>query len=270
MGRRNVIRLGGTARSPEDARELHRMGLSFAEIPLTDPVRFLQHVESYQKLKDRWGLAYLCHGPREGDPNNMDTLEHVYLPSLLQVLSLMPRLDMKLLTIHLWLDGRFLRPDVIAYKVGFLQRLLNISDNLDITVCIENLSENADHLSEVFETLPSLRMTLDLGHAQLLTRTNTGFGFMERFPERIHHVHLHDNMGGSSVADDLHLPLGQGSIDFERLFQGLFRIGYHRTLTLELRPQEIQQNLDTVKQRLTDAGFMIERTDTEAPDMAPR
>lgn len=262
--RENLIRLGGTARSPGDVMELDRMGLQFAEIPMTDPDRFLPQIEGYRNLTDKLSLTYLCHGPREGDPNNVDTLETVYLPKLLKILSLMSQLEMRLLTIHLWLDPRFVRPDVIAYKVGFLKRLLKTSDDSGITVCIENLSENAAHLSGVFEALPSLNMTLDLGHAQLLAAQNTGFGFMERFPERIHHIHLHDNLGGTSVADDLHLPVGKGIIDFEGLFKDLSRIGYNRTITLELRPDEIRDNLGTVKQRLADAGFRVEGADTDS------
>jgi sugar phosphate isomerase/epimerase len=255
--RGNLIHLGGTARSPGDAMELHRMGLQFAEIPITEPEPFSHRIGEYQTLMDESGLTYLCHGPREGDPNNVDTLETVYLPKLLKILSLMPQLKMRLLTIHLWLDPRFVNPDVIAYKVGFLKRLLKTADDVGITVCIENLSENAAHLSGVFETLPSLHLTLDLGHAQLLTAQNTGFGFMQKFPERIRHIHLHDNLGGTSVADDLHLPVGKGIIDFEGIFKNLSLIKYNRTITLELKPDEIRENLDPVKQRLADAGFRV-------------
>jgi sugar phosphate isomerase/epimerase len=233
--RENSIQVGGTARSPEDAMELHRMGLQFAEIPITDPEPLSRRINEYQALMGQSGLTYLCHGPREGDPNNVDTLETVYL----------------------WLDPRFVNPDVIAYKVGFLKRLLKTSDALGITVCIENLSENAAHLSGVFETLPCLGLTLDLGHAQLLTVQNTGFGFMQKFPERVKHIHLHDNLGGTSVADDLHLPVGKGIIDFEGLFRNLRLIGYNRTITLELKPDEIRDNLKTVTQRLADAGFRV-------------
>jgi len=205
----------------------------------------------------------LCHGPREGDPNNVDTLETVYLPKLLKILLIMPQLDMRLLTIHLWADPRFVSPDVIAYKVGFLKRLLNRADASGITLCIENLSENATHLSVIFEALPSLNLTLDLGHAQLLTAQNTGFGFMERFPGRIRHVHLHDNLGGTSVKDDLHLPVGKGIIDFEGIFKALRLIGYDRTMTLELRPHEIRENLGTVRQRLNDSGFRVQGGDVD-------
>ena len=43
----------------------------------------------------------------------------------------------------------------------------------------------------------------------------------ENYPERIKHIHLHDNLGGDSEKDDLHLPVGQGNINFREIFQGL-------------------------------------------------
>jgi sugar phosphate isomerase/epimerase len=254
---RNMMQIGGTARRPEDVWELHRMGLQFVEIPVADPDLFEQHIVDYQKALEETGVASLCHGPREGDPNNVDTLETVYLPKLLKTLSIMPQLNMRLLTIHLWVDPRFVSPDIIAHKVEFLKRLLNRADASGIRVCIENLSENATHLSRIFEVLPSLNLTLDLGHAQLLTAQNTSFGFMERFPERVQHIHLHDNLGGTSVKDDLHLPVGKGIIDFDGIFKKLSLIGYNRTMTLELRPEEIRENLDTVTKRLADSGFRV-------------
>jgi sugar phosphate isomerase/epimerase len=254
---RNRIHLGGTARSPADVSALHRMGLEFAEIPIADPEQFPRRIGEYQAIMDKLGITYLCHGPREGDPNNVDTLETVYLPKLLKIVSIMPQLNMRLLTIHLWVDTRFVNPDVIVHKVGFLKRLLNRADASGITVCIENLSENAMHLLRIFEALPSLNLTLDLGHAQLLTAQNTSFGFMERFPDRIQHIHLHDNLGGTSVKDDLHLPVGKGIIDFDGIFKKLSLIGYNRTMTLELRPEEIRENLDTVTKRLVDSGFRV-------------
>lgn len=249
------IHLGGTARSPDDVVLLNELGLQFAEIPITNPEKFLSHIENYQDLREDLGLYYLCHGPREGDPNNADTLENTYLPKLMHILSIMPQLEMRLLTIHLWLDPRFVVPDLIAYKVGFLKRVLQRAGDSDITICLENLSETAEHMAPIFGALPSLNLTLDLGHAQLLSDKNTSFGFIEKFPGRIRHIHLHDNLGGASSDDDLHLPVGKGVVDFDGIFRRLNQIGYDRTMTLELKPAEIKESLGTVKQLLADSGF---------------
>jgi len=255
------IHLGGTARSPEDAAALFEMGLQFAEIPIPHPERFASSISEYRRLMERSDRYYLCHGPREGDPNDCRSLENIYLPKLVKILAIMPELKMRILTIHFWLDPRYVKPDVIVYKVGFLKRVLRTAGDSGIRICLENMSENATHLSPVFEALPTLNMTLDLGHAQLLTTQNTSFGFMQSFPERIRHIHLHDNRGGNTPADDLHLPVGKGIIDFDGIFKNLACIRYHRTITLELKPLEIQGNLAAVKERLAHAGLTLQDTD---------
>jgi len=253
--KRAAIHLGGTARSSDDVVLLNELGLQFAEIPITNPEKFLSHIENYQDLRNDLGLYYLCHGPREGDPNNTDTLENTYLPKLMHILSIMPQMKMRLLTIHLWLDPRFVAPEVIAYKIGFLKRVLQRAGDSGITLCIENLSENAEHMAPIFDALPSLNLTLDLGHAQLLWDQNTSFGFIEKFPDRIRHIHLHDNIGGDSNTDDLHLPVGKGAVDFDGIFCKLNQIKFDGTLTLELKPAEIKENLGSVKQLLNTSGF---------------
>ncbi len=244
------IHLGGTARTPEDVVSLHRLGLRFAEVPIKDPKRFVDDLDRYRAVRDETGLYYLCHGPREGDPNDLETLENVYFPKLTEVIALMSELRMRLLTVHLWMDPRFMKPETIEYKIDFLKRLLEIARPAGITVCLENLSESAEHMAQVFSALPELKMTLDLGHAELLSERNTSFGFLQQYPERIQHMHLHDNRGGDSPDDDLHLPIGHGSIDFKTIFEAIKAARYRGTMTLELRPDEIEQCLGYVKKLL--------------------
>jgi sugar phosphate isomerase/epimerase len=241
------IHLGGTAKSPKDVRRLHALGLQFAEIPIKDPLAFSGQVERYQGLREDLGIYYLCHGPSEGDPKNLSTLEGIYLPKVLALLPLAERLGMTLLTVHLWIDPRFVPTETILFKIDLLGRILERAAQRGITVCLENLSENASHMEGPLAALPDLNLTLDMGHGQLLSEENTSYGFIERHPGRIKHVHLHDNRGGLSPLDDLHLPPGKGIIDFERIFRELEKIDYTRTMTLELTPPEINRSLGRVK-----------------------
>ena len=241
------ILLGATARAPEEVLLLQGLGLDFGEITISDPTGFSALKDRYREISRSTGLFYLCHGPREGDPNDTQTLETVYFPKLLQVLSIMPELDMRLLTMHLWMDSRYVSEKTIAYKIGFLERLVEEAQGRGLTVCIENLSESASDLGEVFASIPRLNLTLDLGHAELLSEENTSFGFIEKFPERIKHIHLHDNFGGSSAKDDLHLPVGEGKIKFKKIFQKLHAAAYEGTVTLELRPGQVESCLEHVR-----------------------
>jgi sugar phosphate isomerase/epimerase len=109
------------------------------------------------------------------------------------------------------------------------------------------MSEKASDLLIPLQEIPSLGLTLDLGHAQLLTDENTSYEFIKKYAKRIRHIHIHDNRGGNSHLDDLHLPPGEGVIEFQRIFKHLLRAGYSRTVTLELKPREIERCLTTVK-----------------------
>ncbi len=246
------IDLGGTAHNPGDIQALHELGLKFAEIPIVNPDEFHDLKEIYLRLKERTGIYYLCHGPREGNSNNIPLLENIYLPKLIEVIKIMPELDMDLLTIHLWLDPRFVTKKVIEYKTKLLKALVETAGDSGITVCLENLSERASDLEYAFETLPLLGLTLDLGHAQLLSPVNNSFSFIARYPDRIRHIHLHDNRGGNSAKEDLHLPVGKGDIDFDEIFKKLEEIRYNRTIALELKPKDIRKCINYVKRLLHD------------------
>jgi len=248
------IALGGTARSPEDVTSLYDLGLQFAEIPINHPSKFAPLVPIYQGLQTSLGIYYLCHGPKEGDPNDVKAIEKTYLPKVLDLFPIMQSLSMQILTIHLWLDRRFVRKESLESKGEILKSIVDKADEYQVTVCIENLSEEATDLEPVFREIPSLMMTLDLGHGELLCEKNRSLGFIERHPDRIKHVHIHDNRGGSSHTDDLHLPPGEGVIDFKTLFAALRRIHYDRTVTLELKPQEIRKCLGHVLELVCGAS----------------
>jgi sugar phosphate isomerase/epimerase len=143
-----------------------------------------------------------------------------------------------------------MKPDVLLFKIDLLNRILERADELGIEVCIENLSERVSDLEDALNRLPLLNLTLDLGHAQILTKKNTSHEFIEKYPDRIKHIHIHDNRGGNSPRDDLHLPVGDGIIDFISIFKGLGSINYQRTMTLELKPSQIRKCLSHVKDLL--------------------
>jgi sugar phosphate isomerase/epimerase len=254
-GDRRKIRLGGTARSLEHVEFLHSLGLQFAEITISNPATFSSVIPEYKNLKERLGISYVCHGPREGDPNDVRQLEKEYLPKVLGILPLIAELDAPHLTLHLWLDTRFVNEESITFKVDLLGRIIREATERGVLVCLENLSETASHLSAAFDVLPSLYLTLDLGHAQLLTEVNRSYEIIEQYPERIKHVHLHDNQGGHSAMDDSHLPPGEGMIDFGKILEKLREMDYDRTISLELKPHEIERCLGDVRALLSRSGL---------------
>jgi sugar phosphate isomerase/epimerase len=83
---------------------------------------------------------------------------------------------------------------------------------------------------EVFKSFPELRLTLDIGHANLGAGKNRSFEFIQLYGHRIGHVHANDNFG----KDDNHLPIGAGIIDFKKILKDLNQAGYDETMTLEV------------------------------------
>ena len=62
---------------------------------------------------------------------------------------------------------------------------------------------------------------------------------------------MHDNHGGKTVKDDLHLPLGEGRVDYPRIFSMLSEKGYRHTVTMELKPEEMPGTKQKIEQYLS-------------------
>lgn len=239
---------GARAYSLDAVEFLAEAGFEFAEIDWKDPRLASAELAELATLRDRYGIGYLAHGPNERDPFDVDEIIAGMGPSVCQLLDLAPKLGITVYTQHLWLDPRFMSAEAIARKLDVLETWGKHAIRAGVTLCIENLSEHAEHFAPAFRRLPELRLTLDLGHGEILSRPNAAFDFVARFPDRIRHVHLHDNHGGTEDKDDLHLPIGEGSIDFAAILRELQATGYDGGLSFELTPAHVEQSRDTIRE----------------------
>jgi sugar phosphate isomerase/epimerase len=102
--------------------------------------------------------------------------------------------------------------------------------------------------------------------------------FIERFPERIHHVHMKDaatTLDGYSGILSSHLPfgdhrrgwdfrsVGRGEIDFDAIIRALNRVGYHGPLSVEWE----DSGMDRVRGGRESAGA-VKQMDFEPPSTA--
>ncbi|MQB01562.1 MAG: TIM barrel protein [Actinobacteria bacterium] len=110
-----------------------------------------------------------------------------------------------------------------------------------VTVMVENLDRlfsSVEDLQPIFEAVPKARFHLDVGHANLnlgLRGKNRTPDLVAAFGDRLAHVHVSDNRGG---AEDLHLPLGAGTVDWRSAIRTLKEAGYAGTVTLEVFSRE--------------------------------
>ncbi|MFN2488193.1 MAG: sugar phosphate isomerase/epimerase family protein [Actinomycetota bacterium] len=110
-----------------------------------------------------------------------------------------------------------------------------------VRLMVENIDRTfskAEEMRVILDAVPEARLHLDVGHANLrlgLGEPNRTQTFLDAFGDRLAHVHVSDNRGG---AEDLHLPLGAGGIDWRAVIAALKRARYDGTVTLEVFSRE--------------------------------
>jgi sugar phosphate isomerase/epimerase len=242
-----MVTIGGRAHTLEEIREICMLGLPFVEMSLDDPQSVLNWIPALLTMKEDYGITYLAHYPNEDNPFDVGILSEKFVPRIKALMDLSVKLAIHKATIHFWIDKRWAPEGLIPLKLELLKEIVGYASNSGIVICIENLSERAESFQVAFDAIDDLRMTLDIGHAELLARKNTSFGFIERCFERIAHVHVHDNRGGTSVKDDLHLALGQGSVDYQKIISSLLRSGYDSTITMEVKPPDMASTKEALQ-----------------------
>jgi sugar phosphate isomerase/epimerase len=242
--------LGGHVKAPGDLRVLQDLCFDFGELVFGDSKDRLSWRDSGVTSPLDSGFFLIAHGPAEGPPNDADRILNRYLPALKDSVDTAAIMGMDLLTIHLWMDSRFVKPRIMDLKKKVLRDLVGYAGEMKVTISLENLSEPASDLQPIIEAVPGLVLTLDVGHAQLLTKQNRSFEIIEHLGGCIRHVHLHDNRGGQGADDDLHLPIGEGIIDFPAILNRLLTAGYEGTMTLELETEDLDSARQSVQQMI--------------------
>jgi sugar phosphate isomerase/epimerase len=123
------------------------------------------------------------------------------------------------------------RADVIAANAEAVAELADAAAARGLTLMVENLGPGfgtvAD-LTPLLDAHPAVRFHFDVAHAHL--GGNRTAELLAAFGDRLAHVHASDNFG----VDDLHLPLGAGSIVWADVVAALHAVGYGGTVTLEV------------------------------------
>jgi len=242
------VLIGGRSHTVAEAEFIAQSGFPFIEISIRSLTEFRRDIASLRHLQEQFGIFYLAHGPEEHDTWEPEKLRANFLPRIRALLACAAELSITVFTLHFWLDRRYIGDDIAAEKIEILKAMAGHAEERGIKLCIENLSEQVSDFSPVFAAIEGLGMTLDVGHGELLTARNTAYEFAAGWPQRIRHVHLHDNRGGDTVQDDLHLPPGEGVIDFTAILGCLREQGYDRTMTLEIPPEFLRSGKSMIEQ----------------------
>lgn len=128
----------------------------------------------------------------------------------------------------------FQERDIIRVWSRALSVLVPFAEQQGIQLILEHFiidRRTINILDEIFRQFEPLGFHLDIGHANLGSETNYTQKLLERYGNRLSHIHMSDNKGGTS---DLHLPLYCGTIHWEEIIRMLKAAKYDGTITLEV------------------------------------
>jgi sugar phosphate isomerase/epimerase len=200
-------------------------GYDYAELGLGLPIGPLDVFKD--KLKTLRNILPLYSGHLPGCYNKE---ERETCEKYIEILS---DKGIKLFIIHLYAQNLPTNEN-LEFKIKSLQDLADFAKEKDSILALENTEEDIMTLKKVFDRIPTIDFCLDIGHANLVPIGSKAVDLINQFGKLLKHIHMHDNIGGDSEKHDIHLPIGEGNINFKPIFERLKEINYSGNITIEL------------------------------------
>lgn len=209
-----------------ELQNLKSVWYDFAELDLGHPIELNEElIENISKAKEFLPIL-VGHLPEiDFKKEEIDKCK-----SFISVLS---KLNINIFVVHLFCRNLSTK-DNLETKISGLQELADFARSNNSILVLENTEEDSIILKEVFDRIPNLNFCLDIGHANLFAEENRSIELIENFGWILSHIHAHDNKGWYSENSDLHLPIGEWNIDFEKIINKLKEIDYTGNITLEI------------------------------------
>jgi len=180
-----------------------------------------------------------------------DQIRQTSLKRLKKSISLSGELDSPIWVFHSGLENRLSRfYSDLSWEMNLksVRELLAFAKQRNVQITIENglatssfLLSSVEDFDRFYNDLreEELGLTLDVGHANINGQI---FRFIDRYAEKIVHIHLHDNHGDS----DEHLGVGRGNIDWAEVIQALYEKNYRGALIIESE-KDIEYSLEKIR-----------------------
>lgn len=194
------------------------------------------NIVKIKNLLEKYHLEAIGHtNPHLPSIFPIDTIRDACINELKKSLEFFALLQIKKVNIHPFYYGsHFSDEEIVAANLKILKIISDFAKNFDVTLMLENSVHpfaNAHQFKKATEILPDLKVHLDIGHCNLTEDIEeTVQDFFNVYGKKITHLHIHDNHG----KEDEHLPLGCGTIDWEKIIQIIKSAHYDGTITLEV------------------------------------
>ena len=241
-----------------ELEEFAALGFDYLELTLDPPEAHYSQVRNMQsklmKELQRRGMGLICHMPTFVSLADLtDSIRQASVGEVLASLETAAALEPLRIVLHpAHIGGMapFVMDLARQHAFDSLAAIVDKADELGVTLCLENMFPRSrfcvepDDFQLAFDRFPGLRMTLDIGHGCIGSpRGKRVLQFIDRFAERIEHLHVSDNFG----QQDDHLPLESGSIPFAVILKALKTKGFSSTVTFEIFTPDRQYMLHSRK-----------------------
>lgn len=221
------------------------LGFDYLELTMDPPQAHHEILRGLRKQLSeslqRFGMGLVCHLPTFLYTADLTpALREASLAETIRSLDAAAALRPLKVVLHpSYVTGlaSFVPDQAKQYALTALEAIVEEADRLGLTLCLENMFPRSNSLveptdfGEIFRLFPTLKLTLDTGHAHIGSSGGRRIlDFLRMYPDRLAHVHASDNFG----KEDNHLPIGAGTIDFPKIVKALKEIRYDSTITLEI------------------------------------
>ncbi len=244
----------------EQIQWLGERGFDFLDLTLEPPHASSWNIDApaVKRMLEANNLRVVGHtAPFLPIASPVEELRQAALHEFRRCIDVFQRVGAQWMNVHPGVSPMHDRAFTVQRNLESLRELLTYGRQKGLGIMIENLPDGfntAQQLSELLDPLPELGLHLDIGHANLMTISNTTREILAAYGDRLKHVHLHDNRGGNL---DLHLPLGAGNVDVADSVTALKSCGYGGTITLEVFATDLNHLLysrDLLRQAWAASG----------------
>lgn len=240
----------------EEIDAFARMGFDYLELAMDPPMAHHSILSAARKAIGKSlsvnGLGLICHLPTFVSTADLtESIRRASVTEMHQSLQVAADLGAAKVVLHPSMAGGmgiFVMETVKGHFFDFLGEMTVAAERLGVVICLENMFPRnrlgvlPEDFEEIFMAFPCLKMTLDTGHANIDdVRGRRLKAFMQRFVQRIDHLHVSDNHGR---IDD-HLAVGLGTVRFDHLVQNFKVAGYDGTVTLEVFDENRRMLVDS-------------------------
>lgn len=205
----------------------------FVDLTVEGPNALDLDVKGVRALLDRYDLGVVGHtDPCLPYAYPIKGIREACFTELERCAKLFSALGAKVMNIHpCYACPPGMKQDLVELNIEALKPIVRMAEMFGLILVLENFVAPFDTVSAykaLLKEVPGLKVHLDFGHANF--GTDDPETFCRVLGSHIMHVHFSDNR---ATKDD-HLPLGVGSVNWEKAVSALKSIGYDGTITLEV------------------------------------